>query len=59
MANIRYAFFPSRPWHESYKNEGAFQIVKFSVKNGGGNANKPTTTNAGNTMANARKRERR
>jgi hypothetical protein len=24
--------FPSRPWHESYKNEGAFQIVKFTVK---------------------------
>jgi len=45
--------FPSRPWHESYKNEGAFQIVKFTVKNGGGNTNKPTTTNAGNTMANA------
>ncbi|MCV4566563.1 hypothetical protein OFB72_28825, partial [Escherichia coli] len=20
--------FPSRPWHESYKNEGAFQIIK-------------------------------
>src|SRR5213082_2335361 len=45
--------FPSRPWHESYKNDGAFQMVKFTVKNGGGNANKPTTTNAGNTMANA------
>lgn len=45
--------FPSRPWHESFKNEGAFQMVKFTVKNGGGNANKPTTTNAGNTMANA------
>jgi hypothetical protein len=46
--------FPSRPWHESYKNDGAFQMVKFSVKNGGGDANKPTTTNSGNTMANAK-----
>jgi len=44
--------FPSRPWHESYKNDGAFQLVKFKVKNGGGDATKPTTTNAGNTMAN-------
>ena len=44
--------FPSRPWHESYKNEGAFQIVKFTVKNGGGDKTKPTTSN-GNTMANA------
>lgn len=45
--------FPSRPWHESYKNAGAFQMVKFTVKNGGGDASKPTTTNSGNTMANA------
>ena len=45
--------FPSRPWHESYKSDGAFQMVKFTVKNGGGDANKPTTTNSGNTMANA------
>ncbi len=45
--------FPSRPWHESYKNEGAFQIVKFTVKNGGGDKTKPTTTSNGNTMANA------
>ncbi|HLA96731.1 MAG TPA: hypothetical protein VK612_13495, partial [Pyrinomonadaceae bacterium] len=44
--------FPSRPWHESYKDEGAFQMVKFSIKNGGADAAKPTTTNAGNTMAN-------
>jgi hypothetical protein len=43
--------FPSRPWHESYKNEGAFQMVAFSVK-GGGDASKPTTTNSGQTMAN-------
>ena len=45
--------FPSRPWHESYKSEGAFQMVKFTVKNGGAEAGKPTTTNTGNTMANA------
>jgi len=42
--------FPSRPWHESYKNEGAFQIVTFNVK-GGGDTSKPTTTNKGETMA--------
>ncbi|KXJ98404.1 MAG: hypothetical protein UZ17_ACD001002759 [Acidobacteria bacterium OLB17] len=45
--------FPSRPWHESYKNEGAFQMVTFTVKNGGADASKPTTTADGNTMANA------
>lgn len=45
--------FPSRPWHESYKSAGAFQLVKFTVKNGGGDASKPTTTNSGNKMANA------
>ncbi len=43
--------FPSRPWHESYKNEGAFRMVTFTVK-GGGDASKPTTTNTGQTMAN-------
>jgi hypothetical protein len=43
--------FPSRPWHESYKDDGAFQIVTFTVK-GGGDAAKPTTTNSGQTMAN-------
>ncbi|HEV7745793.1 MAG TPA: hypothetical protein VGO56_12415 [Pyrinomonadaceae bacterium] len=42
--------FPSRPWHESYKNDGAFQMAKFTVK-GGGDASKPTTTNSGQTMA--------
>src|SRR6185369_3148320 len=42
--------FPSRPWHESFKNEGAFQMVSFTVK-GGGDAAKPTTTNKGETMA--------
>ena len=42
--------FPSRPWHESYKNDGAFQMVTFTVK-GGGDASKPTTTKSGQTMA--------
>jgi hypothetical protein len=42
--------FPSRPWHESFKNEGAFQMVVFTVK-GGGDASKPTTTNSGQTVA--------
>jgi hypothetical protein len=42
--------FPSRPWHESFKNDGAFQLVAFTVK-GGGDASKPTTTNSGQTMA--------
>src|SRR3989454_840234 len=43
--------FASRPWHESYKNDGSFQMVTFTVK-GGGDATKPTTTNSGQTMAN-------
>lgn len=42
--------FPSRPWHESYKSEGAFQMVEFTVK-GGGDAAKPTTTKDGQKMA--------
>jgi hypothetical protein len=45
--------FPSRPWHESYKNAGAFQMVKFTVKNSSADANKPATTNAGAQMSNA------
>ena len=45
--------FPSRPWHESYKNDGAFQMVRFTVKNGGGDASKPATTNSGQQMSNA------
>jgi len=45
--------FASRPWHESYKNEGSFQMVKFSVKNGGAEANTPATTNSGQQMSNA------
>ncbi len=44
--------FPSRPWHESYKNDGAFEMIKFTVKNGGADTTKPTTTSNGNTMAN-------
>lgn len=43
--------FASRPWHESYKNDSAFQMVSFTVK-GGGDASQPTTTNSGQTMAN-------
>ena len=42
--------FPSRPWHESFKNNGAFEMVTFTVK-GGGDTSKPTTTNKGETMA--------
>src|ERR1043165_3684544 len=42
--------FPSRPWHESYKNDGAFQMAEFTVK-GGGDASKQTTTKDGKTMA--------
>jgi hypothetical protein len=42
--------FPSRPWHESYKNAGAFQLVTFTVK-GGGDESKPTTTNTGEKMS--------
>jgi len=42
--------FASRPWHESYKNDGSFQMVAFTVA-GGGDASKPTTTNGGQTMA--------
>ena len=42
--------FASRPWHESYKNDGSFQMVSFTVK-GGGDASKPTTTAAGEKMA--------
>lgn len=43
--------FASRPWHESYKTDGNFQMVTFTVK-GGGDASKPTTTNTGQVMAN-------
>lgn len=43
--------FPSRPWHESYKNDGAFQMVRFTVKNGGGDPAKPATTADGDRMS--------
>ncbi|MFN7945873.1 MAG: hypothetical protein U0Z53_11010 [Blastocatellia bacterium] len=46
--------FASRPWHESYKNNGAFQMVTFTVK-GGGDATKPTTTATGEKVADAKK----
>ena len=46
-------FFPSRPWHESYKNAGAFQMVRFTVRGGGADAAKPATTNANQPMSNA------
>jgi hypothetical protein len=42
--------FASRPWHESYKNTGSFQLVTFTVK-GGGDAAQPTTTGTGEKMA--------
>ncbi len=42
--------FPSRPWHESFKNDGSFQMVEFTVK-GGGDASQPTTTKDGQTVA--------
>jgi hypothetical protein len=45
--------FASRPWHESYKNEGSFQMITFTVR-GGGDASKPTTTATGQTMADNR-----
>jgi hypothetical protein len=41
--------FASRPWHESYKNNGSFQMVSFTVT-GGGDASKPTTTASGQMM---------
>ena len=46
--------FPSRPWHESYKDDGAFQMVKFTVKNGSADANKPATTNSGEKVSDAK-----
>jgi hypothetical protein len=42
--------FASRPWHESYKNAGSFQMVTFTVK-GGGDPAKPTTTGGGQVMS--------
>jgi len=43
--------FASRPWHESYKNPESFQMISFTVKGGGADASKPTTTNTGQVMA--------
>ncbi len=45
--------FPSRPWHESYKNDGAFQMIKFTVNNGGADKDKPAATADGQKMSNA------
>jgi hypothetical protein len=45
--------FPSRPWHESYKNDGAFQMVRFTVRNGGADTSKPATAANGSKMADA------
>lgn len=47
--------FPSRPWHESYKNEKAFKTIKFTVKDGKADETKPTTDDKGNKMADAKK----
>ncbi len=49
--------FPSRPWHESYKNEKAFKILKFSVKNGKADETKPTTDGNGMKLADAKSAE--
>ncbi len=49
--------FPSRPWHESYKNEKAFRILKFSVKNGQADETKPTTDGNGMKLADAKQAE--
>ena len=43
--------FASRPWHESYKNEDSFHVVKFTVKNGGANLDIPASTNSGQQMS--------
>lgn len=45
--------FASRPWHESYKNEGSFQMVEFTVQGGGADASKPATGPGGQQMSNA------
>ncbi|HEU4595024.1 MAG TPA: hypothetical protein VFS10_07620 [Pyrinomonadaceae bacterium] len=45
--------FASRPWHESYKNEGSFQMVSFNVE-GGGDPSQPTTTATGQKMGDNR-----
>lgn len=45
--------FASRPWHESYKNDGSFQMVKFTVRGGSANIDQPATTNSGQPMSNS------
>ena len=45
--------FPSRPWHESYKNANAFQMVKFTVNKGGADSSQPATANSNQQMSNA------
>ena len=47
--------FASRPWHESYKNNGSFQMTRFRMggTNSNINANQPVTTNSGQQMSNA------
>lgn len=42
--------FASRPWHESYKNDGSLQMTTFTVK-AGGDTSKPTTKGMGETLA--------
>lgn len=42
--------FASRPWHESYKNPGSFQMVVFNVRGPSG-MTQPTTTGSGERMA--------
>ena len=49
--------FPSRPWHQSYKNEKAFRIAKFTVKNGKADETKPTVDDKGKTLADAKTAE--
>ena len=44
--------FASRPWHESYKNEGSFQMVRFTMNGTNSNSNQPVTTNDGQQMSN-------
>ena len=53
VGELRLRVFASRTLHESYKNDGSFQRVKFTVKNGNANTNQPATTNSGQQMSNA------
>ena len=40
--------FGSRPWHESYKNDGSFQMVSFTVTGDDESANSETSKPATN-----------